>query len=264
MINFQEFCSKSNIDNQKSKIDSVILLMYHEIEFKNIEGLSINDINKLFEKAHLPLYNRTYLKRDLSKDKRVTRVPKTEKYKLTFSELKKLNLEYGHLKEGEIQIKVRVNLNNTPLFDQDELEGAQKMSQLYIILHCWENSVRKFIEQTLIERIGDNWWDLTKNKELETKYLDRKSKEEKQKWISPRGTKNPLYYLDWGDLVKIIRKNEQHFSTKIPDIKFVELRLEELERLRNIIAHNGLVPDENDIDRIVVHFNDWCNQINKN
>ena len=27
---------------------------------------TITEINKLFEKAHLPLYNRTYLKRDLS------------------------------------------------------------------------------------------------------------------------------------------------------------------------------------------------------
>lgn len=264
MVDLQEFCSKSNIDSQKSKIDAVILLMYYEIVFKGKEGLSINEINNLFEKAHLPLYNRTYLKRDLSKDKRVTKIPKTEKYKLIFSELKNLNIEYGYLREGEIQIKVRVNLNNTPLFGQMELEGAQKMSQLYIILHCWENSVRKFIEQNLTEKVGNNWWDITKNNELETKYLDRKSKEEKQKWISPRGTKNPLYYLDWGDLVKIIRKNEQHFISKIPDIKFVELRLEELERLRNIIAHNGMVPDENDIDRIIVHFNDWCNQLKEN
>ena len=263
MISLKEFCATCNIDEQKSKIDAVVLLMYFAISFNDKDGLTITEINELFEEAHLPLYNRTYLKRDLSKDRRITKVPKTDKYKLTFSKLKELNLEFGHLKEGEIQIKVRVNLNNTPLFNQTDLEGAQKMSQLYIILHCWENSVRKFIEQTLKERVGDDWWDKSKNKELEKKFNDRKSKELKQKWISPRGTDNPLYYLDWGDLVKIIRKNEEYFKNKIPDIKFIELRLEELERLRNIIAHNGLVPEENDIDRIVVHFNDWCNQINK-
>ncbi|ACU06702.1 hypothetical protein FIC_00228 [Flavobacteriaceae bacterium 3519-10] len=261
MIDLQEFCAKSNIDDKKSKIDAVILLLYYAIAFEGSDGLSPNEINSLFEKAHLPLYNRTYLKRDLSKDKRTTPIPKTNKYKLTLGELKKLNMEYGYLLEKEIQINVRVDLNKTPLFDQSALEGAKKMSQLYIILYCWENSVRKVIEQTLTKKIGLDWWDDTKNKELENKYLDRKNKEEKQKWISPRGTQSPLYYLDWGDLIKIIRKNEHHFISQIPDIKFIELRLEELERLRNIIAHNGLVPDENDIDRIVVHFNDWCSQI---
>lgn len=264
MNQFEEFCKQANIGAQKSKIDTAILLIYFEISFNNVEGLTIASINSLFEKAHLPLYNGTYLKRDLSRDRRVTKVSKTEKYKLTYPTLQTLNSEYDFLKQKEIQIKVRVNLSKTPLLSEQDLNGAQKMSQLYIILHCWENSVRNFIEITLENKIGTDWWNKTKNKELENKFEERRLKETKQKWVSPRGTNNPLFYLDWGDLVKIIRKQEQYFTDQIPDIKFIELRLEELERLRNIIAHNGLVPDENDIDRIIVHFNDWCNQLKKN
>lgn len=266
MSKFTDFCRHSNIDSQKNKIDCVILLMYFEISFNLKEGLTITEINKLFEKAHLPLYNRTYLKRDLSKDRRVTKVSKSDKFKLTYTTLQKYDTEFSFLKDEEIEIKVRVNLNATPLLNEQDLEGAQKMSQLYIIMYCWENSVRNFIQETLKNKIGVDWWDKTTNKDLKKKYKDRKLKEVKQKWVSPKGNNNnnPLFYLDWGDLVKIFRKHEQHFSDKIPDIKFVELRLEELERLRNIIAHNGLVPDENDVDRIIVHFNDWCSQLKEN
>lgn len=171
--------------------------MYFQISFNEKGGLTISDINNLFEKAHLPLYNRTYLKKDLLKDRRVTRIAKTDKFKLTYSTLQLFNSKYSFLKDEEIQIKVRVNLNNTPLLSDENLEGAQKMSQLYIILHCWENSVRNLIAETLILKIGQDWWDKTKNKELERKFDDRRSKESKLKWISPRGTENPLFYLDW-------------------------------------------------------------------
>lgn len=264
MIKLEEFCSHAAIGKQKTKIDTAILLIYFDLTFNGNDGITISKLNSLFENAHLPMYNRTYLKKDLSKDKRVTRLAKTEKYKLTYSTRTDLDKDFLFLKHEEIQIKVRVNLNSTPLLANTDLEVAQKMSQLYIILHCWENSVRNFITETLKIKIGNDWWDKTKNKELERKFDDRKSKETNLKWTSPRGTENPLFYLDWGDLVKIIRKHEIHFLEQIPDIKFIELRLEELERLRNIIAHNGLVPDENDINRIIVHFNDWCNQLKKN
>lgn len=262
MIKFSEFCKHSQIDKQKNKIDVVLLIVYFSMAVENKQGLTINQINQYFEKAHLPLYNATYLKRDLTKDRRFTIVPKTNIYKITYSALKELDSKFSFLNTEDLKFNLRVNLNSTPFLSEIDVEGAHQMSQLYIILYCWENSVRKLIAQTLEVRLGIDWWDKSKNKDLDNKYIDRCSKEKKQKWVSPRGNENPLYYLDWGDLVKIIRKHENLFIDLIPDIKFIELRLEELERLRNIIAHNGLLPDENDIDRIIVHFKDWCNQLN--
>ena len=85
----------------------------------------------------------------------------------------------------------------------------------------------------------------------------------KKKWLSPRGSISPLYYLDWGDLVKIIRKNEAIFNTYFPSIKFVELKLEELENIRNIVAHNGVLPDDSEFERVKLYFNDWCKQLKK-
>ena len=176
MSKFTDFCHHSKIDSQKNKIDSVILLMYFEISFNLKEGLTITEINKLFEKAHLPLYNRTYLKRDLSKDRRVTKVSKTDKYKLTYTTLQKYDTQFLFLKDEEIEIKVRVNLNATPLLNEQDLEGAQKMSQLYLIMHCWENSVRNFIQETLKTKIGLDWWDKTKNKEQPQQCLQLQQK----------------------------------------------------------------------------------------
>jgi hypothetical protein len=96
---------------------------------------------------------------------------------------------------------------------------------------------------------------------LEKKVKERKEKETKNKWLSPRGKSSPLFYIDWGDLVKIIRKFENDFKPFIDEMKFVELRLDELEKVRNIIAHNGVLPSSDDFDRVILHFKDWCRQV---
>ena len=44
------------------------------------------------------------------------------------------------------------------------------------------------------------------------------------------------------------------------EIKFVELRFEELERVRNITAHNGFLPNSEDFQRVILSFKDWCRQ----
>ena len=134
------------------------------------------------------------------------------------------------------------------------------MAELYIILHCLENSVRNFICDVLTRKIGANWWENAKNAELAKKFKERKEKEMKNKWLSPRGKASPLFYLDWGDLVKIIRKFEFDFTPFIDEVKFVELRLDELEKIRNIIAHSGVIPSNDDFDRVILHFKDWCKQ----
>ncbi|AHG91307.1 Abi family protein [Gemmatirosa kalamazoonensis] len=135
------------------------------------------------------------------------------------------------------------------------------MAELYIILHCYENSARRLIETVLSTSLGATWWEKAANTGMKAKYQDRRQKEQRQKWITPRGG-SPLYYIDWGDLVALIRKHENEFLPFISDIKFVELRLEELERLRNIVAHHGVLPAEDDFQRVILSFRDWCRQVN--
>jgi len=94
-----------------------------------------------------------------------------------------------------------------------------------------------------------------------TKLKERKSREAKNRWLSSRGA-DELNYMDWSDLVTLIRKYHNHFEELIPNIKFIELRLEELENLRNAIAHSGVLPDE-EIPRVELALKDWCKQVSK-
>ncbi|MFC2047498.1 Swt1 family HEPN domain-containing protein [Chloroflexota bacterium] len=88
---------------------------------------------------------------------------------------------------------------------------------------------------------------------------ERKAREAKRKWLSSRGA-DELNYMDCGDLVTLIRKSPKEFETFIGSTKFAELKLEELENLRNTTAHNGVLPDY-EIGRIELYFKDWCKQI---
>ncbi len=126
-------------------------------------------------------------------------------------------------------------------------------------MHCYENSARTLVEQVLQKKLGDNWWEIAANAAQKGKVKARKEAEGKHCWLTPRGNK-PLYYIDWGDLLSLIRKYEEDFLPYIKDIKFVELRFEELERVRNITAHNGFLPNNEDFQRVILPFKDWCRQ----
>ncbi len=226
----------------------------------NHYGLTVSQINEYFQSVNLNKANPSRLKDELNKSREITRNTSDE-YTLSFGAREILNAKYTKFTTDSTEIPARADLYMSPFLSNEDINDAKKMAQLYQILHCFENSVRNYISNTLEREIGEDWWEKVKNSELERKVRDRKEKEMKQRWVSNRGATSPLFYLDWGDLVKIIRNHEGKFTMTIPNIKFVEHRLEELELLRNIIAHNGKLPSDNDIDRIVVHFNDWCKQL---
>ncbi len=152
-------------------------------------------------------------------------------------------------------------VEKVPFLSQSDILNARKMSELYIILHCYENSVRRLVENVFENECGENWWEQVANTRMKKLVEDRKEKEKKNRWLSPRGETSPLYYLGWGDLVKLIRKKENLFLSYIGTLRFVENRFEELESLRNIVAHNGVLPSDDDFHRVSIAFRDWCRQI---
>lgn len=261
MDKFETFCSAIDIASN-IKIQTAINFIWYNQQVVGNPETSVSDINAFFSKAHLAKYNPTYLKNDLSKSPNTIKGSKKDCYKLSRKTLEELNAKYASfLKLEPVTIEELVDLANTPFLSKIDIENGKKMAELYLVVHCFENSIRKFIETTL-SKTNSNWWDNVKNAELENKLKERKAKEIKNKWISPRGDISPLYYLDWSDLVKIIRKKENEFINQIGDLKFVELRLEELERTRNIIAHNGILPNEDDYNMLILYFKNWCKQLN--
>lgn len=262
MDRLEEFCELLDVENI-SKIDSAIAFLWFHGRVTNEDECSLTKINDYFSIASLPKYNTTYLKRDLKKSRKVTKGATPSNYKLVRSARVEFDNSYGHLFTSEdVKVETGLNLNETPLLSSEDISSAKKMAELYVIIHCYENSVRKLIEKILSAELGDMWWNQASNNGMLKKYNERKSKEEKNKWLSPRGNNSsPLYYLDWADLVTLIRKYPTEFDTVIHDIKFVELRLEELEKTRNIVAHNGILPSEDDFQRVILSFKDWCKQV---
>ena len=64
----------------------------------------------------------------------------------------------------------------------------------------------------------------------------------------------------FGDLASIIIAQWPEFDELFPSQDWVRVRLTELERSRNIIAHGNLLP-EPEIERLEQYLLDWVRQV---
>lgn len=65
---------------------------------------------------------------------------------------------------------------STPYLQYEDVTSACKMSDLYVILHCYENSVRRFIESVFCKEFGDNWWEEVANNDIKSGSVVEKRK----------------------------------------------------------------------------------------
>ena len=221
------------------------------------------DIVDCFKEASLSSPNQTRLRTNLRKSKDVTVGHSYKSFRLRRDALQKYRRNYANLLSPspppEEIIRERLNVSNIPLLTDTDIQNAYKMGQVYVVIHCIENSVRNLIRKVLKDSLGEQWWAKAASSEMKQKVTNRKNREAKNKWLSSRGA-DELNYVDWIDIVTLIRKFPKEFETSIGNTKFAELRLEELENLRNTIAHNGVLPD-NEIARVELYFGDWCKQV---
>jgi len=100
-----------------------------------------------------------------------------------------------------------------------------------------ENALRDFIFGVLSNSIGDNWLDKCGvTVERIKKWKERKNAEEKRQKF---GTidERLIYYADFYDIKKILKKHWNIFSETFRDWKTIEVYLSELEKLRDPRAH---------------------------
>lgn len=256
---FNEFCTAFHI-TEKTKVNQAIAFMWFHLHNTGEQEIDISTINKYFDKASLPKFNTTRIRASFAKNPHIYRGNKRDTYRLARQIIEEYDKEFGYIFELEPKIADIARINNTPYLSEQDIEKAQRMAELYSIIHCYENSARKLIEHILSSKLGSNWWEIAANSNMKSKLASRKKVEGKNKWLTPRGS-SPLFYLDWGDLLNLMRKYEDYFVPVIKDLKFVELRFEELERVRNIVAHNGVLPSDEDFQRVILSFNDWCRQV---
>ncbi len=135
-------------------------------------------------------------------------------------------------------------------------DGAEKMSRLYVAFFCFENSVRELVAQKLRDAHGDSWWDTKVPPNIRQKVTGRKTQETKNKWHQPRSRSN-INYTDFGDMPGIILNNWPDFEDLFDSQEWVKSRFGDMEKSRNVIAHNNVLEDA-EIDRIRLYLQDWA------
>lgn len=165
----------------------------------------------------------------------------------------------GLLRNPEYNKQERKDHNLFVTASEKIRSGSFQMQRYYRILYVFENLVREFINNTLSEIDGDNWFDKRSNKSMQEKLEKRKSNEEKNQWHTGRN-QHPLFYMDFSDLDLLIINNWDIFGDYFPDQAWIMSRIKETERTRNVIAHtNELAAEEG--ARLEMHLHDWIRQI---
>jgi hypothetical protein len=105
------------------------------------------------------------------------------------------------------------------LLDEQFVASARQMAMVYTAVTAFENSVRKFISNVLLEKLGENWWDAAASANIKKKIELRQKDEEKVRWHTQRGA-SQITYTDMSDLGNIIRNNWVHFEPHIPSVEW--------------------------------------------
>jgi hypothetical protein len=146
----------------------------------------------------------------------------------------------------------RFQLHLREYFNED-VANAEMMAQYYIAAYCLENSIRRLIRSALNKY--PNWWTTTKVPAGIQKYVEDRQREERETPRSMRSTE-PLDYTTLGHLSNIMELNWSDFEDKIRSKEVMIQILSELNELRAIVAHSGVL-DQRERDRFDLCVRDW-------
>ena len=116
--------------------------------------------------------------------------------------------------------------------------------------------MRELVSQKLRDAHGDTWWDTKVPPAIRKKVEDRKKQEQRNKWHQPRSRSN-INYADFGDMPGVILNNWPDFEDLFDSQEWVKSRFGEMEKSRNVIAHNNVLEDA-EIERIRLYLQDWA------
>jgi hypothetical protein len=137
---------------------------------------------------------------------------------------------------------------------------GERMAEAYAYMYVLENELRLFIDKTLKEKIGEDFFDKIASKDLKKAYDNRKTEEAKHQWMGVRGN-SPLFYIDFDDLATLIISQWETFKSYFPMQSWITVKLNELSKCRNLIAHNSHI-GEDERQLIKLYFEQIIRQIN--
>lgn len=159
----------------------------------------------------------------------------------------------------EIELEEIANLVGLHEIDEDAVKNATQMSVVYTAIASFENSARSFVSSTMLEEVGEGWWQSNTSKKIKEAAESRQRQEEKIKWHASRGT-DPLQFTMLPNLLNIIRQNFEIFEPYLLEVDWVASIFDVIERSRNIIMHSGTLT-KRDIARLGSSIKDWNSQV---
>jgi hypothetical protein len=138
-------------------------------------------------------------------------------------------------------------------FGVSRRNNALEMARLYAVLYCFENEVRDYVRQTLHEKEGAEWLSKLPQK-IREHAEGRMASALKDSWLEGEKT-DLLGFIEFGHLAQIILNKWEYFPI-IPSQHWLKQRMDEMEKVRNFIAHNRmLLPSE--FQRLYMYIADW-------
>lgn len=141
----------------------------------------------------------------------------------------------------------------------EHVATADKMSQVYVTVAAFENSVRELVSDVLLDNFGEDWWNTKVQPSIKNDAEQRMENEEKVRWHVKRGS-NPLNYTMLGQLLSIILNNFDAFEPFLHDKDWTKSIFDTIEKSRNVIMHSGTLSDR-DMARIGSFIKDWNAQV---
>lgn len=142
-----------------------------------------------------------------------------------------------------------------PFIDDRILNAAYSNAEVYPAVYVFENSVRRFVSAVMSKYFGTDWWVTKVNPRIQQAVEIRRLAEKQTPWHSKRGAE-PIYYTDIEDLEKIINTYSGEFRQILTNFEHVIVWIDEIEKTRNILAHNNLA-GKKDKERLLLFAHDW-------
>ncbi|MFL1875954.1 Swt1 family HEPN domain-containing protein [Hansschlegelia beijingensis] len=136
---------------------------------------------------------------------------------------------------------------------------ALRMGRLYVLLHCFENSVKRLIKERLEQAHAEKWWVDGVQGKIRSLAESRKGASVKNSWLQGESA-DLLSFIDFGNLSQIMVERWELFSDLIPSQHWLKQRFDELEKALNFIAHSRSL-SVSEFSRIEMYIADWNAQV---
>ena len=110
------------------------------------------------------------------------------------------------------EIALRVSLH---LLDDEFVARARQMATVYTAIAAFENTVRDLVRRVLIDEAGADWWDQSVSAPVKNRAQRRQEEEARNRFHTQRGD-DPISFIDFADLLNIMRANEDAFAPYWP------------------------------------------------